>query len=522
LCSSCCAICPAGALAGLSAVWWQESTVARVYHLNSLCSIAVVWAAWRAGREATAKRLILTGLLAGLALANHLASVGAVLGAAALWIAARWRAYRDHGGTEGVAGWARTEWRLAAAGSAAVLPGLCLYLWLPLRYSQDPVVKWKPIVSLGDLGAYVLRSDYAARSWTAGSPVKTVHGLLHGLWVIGSELTPLGLGLAVAGAIVFRKRRPLLIGLAVWFLVFGLLFVTHGQRRDIFLWDRYWLPGMLAVTVLTGLGWQAVLARVPHAKARWAAVLALPLVLVGWNWERCDRSDHTLARDIAARLLERIKPNTFFVAHGDNVGFPVLYLLASKEMRPEGIRPYFPGMHPGRKMRLPPEAIQAGCVVWTHPPQWPADYRLQMDAIGLLGVGRMRQQAPWDPAPWDGWAVPSAENAPPRDQVYESHERELLSHYFTMKGRALARVHATAADAALLRAEHYAHLNEYSMLLLRDALHALGRPDWANRLHAETVAFAPLAVRQYTPPVEPTDDLPGDLPPGPGGPGSGR
>lgn len=502
-------------LAGVSVSWWQESTVARVYHLNSLLSIAVMWAAWRAAQQPSRMRMAATGALAGLALANHLAAVGAVLGAAALWGAARLQAHGESDAPAGVTGWARAEWRLAAVGSAAVLPGLLLYVWLPLRYAHLPLARWSPIVSLGDLAGYVLRSQYAGRSWTAGSPWRTLQGLAHGVWVVGVELTPLGLGLAIAGVMLVRRRRPLLIGFGVWLVLFGLLFVTHGQRRDIFLWDRYWLPATLAVAVWTGIGWQAVLAKIAKTPARWAAVLALPLVLLVWHWERCDRSGHTLARDVSARILENIKPDTFVVAAGDNVGFPILYLLASRELQPKGVRPYFPGMRPDEPMRLPPAAIRGGFVVWTHPPDFSPDEDMQIDAVGLIGVARWRDQPPWRPDPWERWAVPAAENAPPREQVFESHERELLSHYFAMKGRALARVEPAAADAALTRAEHYAHRNELSMLDLRDTLRALRRNDWADRIHAETVAFAPLAVKMHAPRTAPPEP-PVPPPPGPG------
>ena len=171
----------AALLAGVSVAWWQEATVARVYHLNSLCSIALIWCAWRAAHHPTRRRMVLTGALAGLALANHLAAVGAVAGAAALWIATRLQAHRAQAPGDGVAGWAQAEWRLAAAGSAAVIPGLLLYLWLPFRYAQDQMVRWKPIVSMGDLMGYVLRTDYSGRSWTGGSPLRTLHALGHGI-----------------------------------------------------------------------------------------------------------------------------------------------------------------------------------------------------------------------------------------------------------------------------------------------------------------------------------------------------
>ncbi|MHC5020274.1 MAG: protein O-mannosyl-transferase family [Planctomycetota bacterium] len=515
-------------LVGLSTAWWQESTVARVYHLNSLCSIALFWSAWRAGRTATTGRMLLTGALAGLALANHLAAVGVVAGSAVMWVIVRVRAHRERGdGAAGLGAWAGREWPLAAWGSAAVIPGLLLYLWLPFRYAQEPMARWKPIVTLGDLANYVLRGDYAGRSWTDGSLIRTLHALAHGVWVVAAELTPIGIGLIVAGALCWRRepaRRPLLIGAAVWIVVFSVLFVTHGQRRDIFLWDRYWLPAILAAAVVAGIGWPLLLERIPKWPARWAAVGVVPLILLGWNWKRCDRSGHTLALDVSRRILERVKPDSFVVASGDNVGFPVLYLLATRELRPKGVRPYFPGMRPDVEMRLPPAAVRAGHVVWTHPPDWGEDGRMQVDVVGLLAVARMRDQPPWRPDPWDSWAVPAAENAPPRDQVYESHERELLSHYFRMKGRALARVDAAAAEAALQRAEHYAHGNELSMLDLRDALHQLGRTDWANRLHQETLAFAPKAVRDHAPRAEPpSGDGPfgGPPPPPPPGPGPG-
>ena len=454
---------PAAAAATLTlafaTAFWQESTVARVYTLNAAASIAVLWCAGRWAARGTAGWAVATGAVTGLALANHLAAVGAVVAAGVLVLPGRWA------GSAG-ATWAR-EWPRFVVALLVFPAGPLLYAWLPIRFAHDPAVRWDDIDSLGALVGYVLRRNYADRSWTDGDPLRMAQALLHGVWVVAWDLKLVGLALAAWGFATLRGQRARWVALLAFAFVFGVLFVMHGQRRDLFLWDRYWLTWHVIAALGAGLGLAPLLARLPAPPARLAAALVLPAVLLAGHWSICDRSAATRAADHAHKLLERLPEGARVIAQDDNVMFPLLYSVAAEGRRPD-CEWVWSGMRPIGQTMVDPVAVRTGrqTLVWTLAPDFPPGQRFVEDAVGLLNVARLGEMPPAPPAAWDDWAIPSFEDAPPAAAIEDSHDRELLAHYFIQKARALDRTDPVAADAALARARDYAAGDELSLRYL--------------------------------------------------------
>jgi hypothetical protein len=460
--------------------------VARVYTLNACASLAVLWCAGRWAARGTRGWAAATGAAAGLALANHLAAVGALVAAVVLVSGARWAG--------SLAATVRREWQGVVAAAAAGAAGLLLYVWLPLRFQSDPAVRWQDIDSLGAWKDYVLRSTYAERTWVDGDPLRLGQVLLHGLWVAAWDLKLVGLGLAAIGFATLRRQRARWVALLAYALVFGLLFASHGQRRDLFLWDRYWLPWTALATLGAGLALAALLPRLRWPAWRWAAALALPVLLLGWHWRTCDRSGATRAEDHARKLLESMPPNAEVIAQDDNVLFPLLYEVAAEGRRPD-CRYIWSGMRPTGQTRIDPVAVRAGTAhhVWTLAPDFPRDAQVVDDAVGLLNLARLADMPPPPPTDWARWAIPSFESAPPPAAIEDSHERALLAHYFTQKARALDGHDPAAADAALVRARAYAAGDELALRYLYRAAVRLRR----EPLRAEVLEAIGALDRQW-------------------------
>ena len=387
-------------------------------------------------------------------------------------------------------------WWTAGAGAA----GLALYVWLPVRYASLPEARWQPIDSLGTWIQYVLRSSYAGKTWAVGDPVRMGRALVHGLWVVGWEFKGLGLVLAALGFHHLRLRRDRLVAVIVLVAVFGVLFASHGSRRDLFLWDRYWMPWVAVAAVGAGVGWATLLPRLRSVPLRWAVIAALPAACLVLNWERCDRSQSTLARDYALKLLADTPANAHVVMEpDDNIAFPLLYFMAGEGRRPDIARTWRGSSTPTVEFR--PKEMRAGRlqIFHTHPPDFPPDYpELQDDPAGLLTASRTPDMPPRPTPAWSAWAIPSFENAPPADRVYESHERELLNVYFCLKARTLDATDPAGADAALARAATYAAGNEFALWKLWEAARRLGRDEVRNATYLQIKALDERSAREMT------------------------
>ncbi len=477
-----------GALAlAFATSFWQEATVARVYALNTLLSILTLRAGLAWARTRTTRAALATGLFAGLGLANHLAAAAALVAAVGAVLAAR-----------GIRGLPRPVSLRLAAGLA---PGFALYLWLPLRTvwlpalgAGEPAVHWYPTDSLGEFAGYLLRIEYQKKAWIGGpEDIGRAVGVLgHALGTVPSEMTLAGVALAGAGIVALRGRRveAWLVGLFAAVSVAAL--ASHAGRKDLFLWDRYWIPLHATVAVLAGLGLGALLPRLPGPAVRAAAALALAALLVPFHWARCDRSGNTLARDVSRKILDRLDERAVLLSEDDNVLFPLLYLTAA-----EGVRPDTRLIPAGMRFRGSATPLHlSDKIYFTLPKDLGSDSLLRLVAHGLMmralpvsgPDGRPLPDPP--PEPWDRWAVPAAEDAAV-DLTRDELERELLGHYFRMKALSLARTDREAARQALLRAEEWLPDDEMALVHVSHAYRSLGFRADADRAIERARAIHP-------------------------------
>src|SRR5690606_35913836 len=65
------------------------------------------------------------------------------------------------------------------------------------------------------------------------------------------------------------------------------------------------------------------------------ALLGGPIILVHQNWDDHNRSEKSLARDIARNYLETCAPNAILFTYGDHDTFPLWYLQEVEGVRPD-------------------------------------------------------------------------------------------------------------------------------------------------------------------------------------------
>lgn len=316
------------ARAGIALAWaatpllWSHAVVTEVYPLHA----ALVGWLWVLGSRwvlrGEGRSLVGAGLVAGLGLGGHLTFLFA-LGALGLWVLlAR-----------------RPPWRLALRAGLALLAGLLVYLYIPLRARQDPPLVW------GDprdwAGFWWLVSGALYRGYLFGvEPAFWPQRLAASASLLLEQVTPLGLILLGVGAgRLLLERRALALSLGLY----GLVGAAHAITYDTVDSFVYFLPLFLLGMAVVGVGLASVLEWAFHPVLRGVAValgLALPLLLAVPGFARHSLRGDTAARDWALRTVRGMEAPwvAFFTS---DLGMALWY--AVYVLEPEG----------GRRVPLP-------------------------------------------------------------------------------------------------------------------------------------------------------------------------
>jgi hypothetical protein len=357
---------------------WNQSNVNEKVYTVSLLTIAVLsWLAFR-WQERLAKGkddnlLVLMAFLLALSVGNHLMAFLAApaIGLFILFVRPQ----------------TLLNWRLYAAGIAAVILGLSIHLFLPIRAALDPVINEAAptcehigsallaVVTYGRDGCELLaealnRSQYEkpgllprlAPLWS-----QAVNYLQYFDWQWARSLdgnstvfansrlpfTMLFTGLGVWGAIEHARRDRasfVFIGTLFATLSFGLLFymnfkygfslqapvqdrLLHEVReRDYFFTVGFSVWGLWAGIGIATL-WREAAREMGVGLTKASPILGLALIPLVLNFSWASRADDYAARDWAHNLLMSVEPYGVLFTNGDNDTFPLWYL-----QEVEGIR----------------------------------------------------------------------------------------------------------------------------------------------------------------------------------------
>ena len=263
----------AALILAFSFLFWNWSTQAKMYTLHFAFASALLWLAMRARRALreghregptrvwpvrawprSARLLLAVALVLGFSLTNHYMTFLLLPGVAVLLL------WPEHGGQapgEGIAPRWRGKGRYALIVVPAMLAPLLLYLYLPLRASQQPVLNWGTPDNWDDFWRHVTVWQFRPYVGAAGSPLNFLGE------AYGYALDQLGAGPGIVVAIfagvgvahLFRANRALLavttvIGVAT--LLYSLLYQLRGVAP-------YYVPMYMMVLAWAGVGFDRAL-----------------------------------------------------------------------------------------------------------------------------------------------------------------------------------------------------------------------------------------------------------------------
>ena len=352
---------------------WNQSNVNEKVYTVSLFTIALLsWLAFRwrerLGRGKDDHLLILMAFILALSVGNHLMAFLAAPALAIFIFVVRPSALLNY--------------RIYLLGIPAVVLGLSIHLFLPIRSELGPVInEAEPacesvgealvsIVTYGnagceDLSAALKREQYPTvplfarqaplsaqyQNWMQYFDWQWSRGLSSADVLFGrlrAPFTALFIALGLFGAMEhYRRDRAswyymmslfavLSVGL-VFYLNFKYGHSIAGGPQEVRERDYFFTVGFSVWGLLAGIGiaslWDWVRRRSGRSLAFGAPVLGLALIPLVLNFNWASRADDHSARDWAYNLLMSVEPYGLIFTNGDNDTFPLWYL-----QEVEGIR----------------------------------------------------------------------------------------------------------------------------------------------------------------------------------------
>ena len=354
-------------------VWNQSNVNEKVYTVSLLTIALLTWLTFRwqenLGKGKEDNLLVLMAFIMALSVGNHLMALLVLPSLFLFILAVRARTLLNP--------------RLYAMSLAAVLLGLSIHLFLPIRSGLDPVInEGQPtcegvsdalvsVATYGNAGCEELSSALKREQYAKPPLVPRQAPLVaqYGNWMqyfdwqwargiaFGDNRFPpsrllftmLFLALGAFGLREhYRRDRAswlyvaslfgiLSVGL-VYYLNFklGYSFPDQGIEKEVRERDYFFIVGFSVWGLIVGIGiaslWKSWSRNLGSLKMA-SPVLLVALLPLVFNFQRASRADDYSARDWAYNLLMSVEPHALIFTNGDNDTFPLWYL-----QEVEGIR----------------------------------------------------------------------------------------------------------------------------------------------------------------------------------------
>ena len=310
---------------GVLGVFWDQATEAKggIYLLNLALGFGLWHTVLGGARWGWRRSALVWGGLAGLMLANHYPSAVLWLAPSGLWLA--WQAREAQ---------ALRDLRLALL---ALLPGLSLYLYLPLRAMHAPLLNWGAPSTWSQFWWMLSRGGYTQAQVTDHALVahEQVQLWWASLWQPGLLwLVPLAL---VGLLVLWRSRRPALAALvtAIALSFFAALVFNKTPVENRWLALIFALPATALLAPLAAVGLATLLDGPQPAFGKLGVALGLGLCLWAAKGHRlaADRSGSFVAWDYANDLSLSLPKGALYLAEGDYHFLPFLHAQAVEGKR---------------------------------------------------------------------------------------------------------------------------------------------------------------------------------------------
>lgn len=318
---------------GFSYTFWTQATIAEVYTLNAFFIIALILIIMKWTETMQLCYLYLFSFVFGLGLTNHLTLI--------LTFPAFILFFFLHIKKLNVKNKSVINKRIILLMLTFFVIGLSLYIYLPLRAAQDPLINWGNPVSFKLFIEHVSGAGYQHY-------FRPEHALLNlaKAFVYLLMQFPLTLIFALLGIIVMWIRSKEIVVLTSLIAVFAIAYNIMYTIEDIIV---YYIPIYIVFSIFIGIGLWYFLSFIKanfyafRQYAYYALFAAAILLIISnpflllyiYNGEVffIDRSKFYAADNYADFMLAYAKPGSIITGDSDNVFFPLIYYQAVEGKR---------------------------------------------------------------------------------------------------------------------------------------------------------------------------------------------
>jgi len=307
---------------------WSQAISNEVYSLNILFYnlIIILLLLWRSnlGRPGSKRFFFLLIFLYGLSFGNHMSTI-LLLPALIFFIMATW-------------GWLTFDPKGIILSFFLFFLGLSIYIYLPLRSSQNPLLDWGNPETWSMLKRHVTGWQYQV--WMFSESTERLYAsLLNFIKLFFHQFPFYLLPLSLLGIYeIFSKDQKFLFFLLILF--FANIF--YGINYDIPDIDPYFLMSFLANSILVGAGLYSLFQIIDKLKIKRVlsygiifCFILLPFLLLKNNYYKSDRSKNYLAYDFACNLMRSVKKDAIILTDVWDHYSPWLYLRHVELKRPD-------------------------------------------------------------------------------------------------------------------------------------------------------------------------------------------
>jgi len=307
---------------------WSQATSNEVYSLNVLFYTLIILLVllWRNSRkEPVAERILyLVAFVYGLSFGNHMSTI--LLLPALFFIQ--------------VTTYGKSFFRLKRLTPilALFLLGLSIYVFLPIRSSQNPIMDWGNPESWFAFKGHVTGWQYQV--WMFAQSAEKLGSNFQNFIKLFFHQFPLYLlPLSLLGVwrLFVHDRKTLAFFLIIFFA--NILYGINYSIPDI---DPYFLGSFLVNAIFIGVGLHFVFQIIKNSRIKKRLsyliiifFILLPLILLKKNYFEADRSKDFLAYDFASNIMRSVKKDAIIFTNMWDYYAPWLYLRFVELKRPD-------------------------------------------------------------------------------------------------------------------------------------------------------------------------------------------
>lgn len=298
---------------------WSQATGIEVYSLHFFLIVTILYFLLKAYHTNEFRWWLIFSFLWGLAFTNHLTSI--LLAPAVLYFY-----IKTHGVT-------KHSFRKLGMLSLPFIASLSLYIYLPIRSAQNPILDWGNPETLEKLLWHISGKQF--RVWMFSSTEVASRQLTYYFNELPKEFYYLPLVVSLFGIVYLLLHNRTMF---IWIFLLLISCVLYSINYDIHDIDSYFLLSYIAWMMFAAFGVVSFIEKTKNLFRTLVAAFSIVTIglIVVQHWNDMDRSKEYLVEDYTKNILNDLPQNSILISfQWDYLVSASYYFQYVKKIRPD-------------------------------------------------------------------------------------------------------------------------------------------------------------------------------------------